>query len=118
LLKFPIVKASSLWQLLEVFHHLSKVQATLFPTILKTQGIKTAREQWPSVVHPLVMLNLLGWTYWSLFWIWSLKIMLTTSLKSYGIGKFPPSPWVGTIFRRLQKVAYWPSASWLLAKVD
>jgi len=44
LLKLPIVKASSLWELLEVFHHLSEVQATLFLAILKTQGIKAARK--------------------------------------------------------------------------
>jgi hypothetical protein len=116
LLKLPTMKASSLWQLLKVFHHLSKVQATLFPVILKTQGIKATKEQWPSVIRPSVMLNLLGLTYWSLSWIWSLRTVLTSSLVSSKVGKFPPSPWVETISRRLQRVAYWPSASGLLAK--
>lgn len=118
LLKLPAVKASSLWQLLEVFHHLPDVQATHFPAILKTQGIKAAREQWPSVVCPSVMLNFLGLTCWSLSWIWSLRTMLTASLVSSGVGKFTPSPWVGAISRRLQRAAYWPSASGLLAKAD
>jgi hypothetical protein len=68
-----------------------------------------------------MMLNLLGLTYWSLSWIWSLKTVLIASLVSSGIGKFPPSPWVRTIFRifrRLQRAVYWPLASGLLAKAD
>jgi hypothetical protein len=39
-----------------------------------------------------VMLNLLGLTCWSLSWIWSLRTVLTASLVSSGVGKFPPSP--------------------------